>query len=145
MELTSTIPVSQYDSEERTSSAVFSSRYRKAWDDLQVHVGDDGSGNMLSGKDTLASQPSLATFQSTGPRKRDDTAMKAASEMTISPSRAGTMKSMGGISEAYHGSEEILVDDNQQTAPQHLPFNRNTGSTPGAKGRTIFPSEASID
>ena len=145
VELTSNIPVSQYDSEERTSSAVFSSRYRKAWDNLQVHSGVGDDGKKVSGNDTLASQPSLGTFQSTGPRKRDDVAVKTAgSEIMVSPSRAGTMKSVGGISEAYHGSEEILIDDDIQAAPQHLPYNRNAGNTPGEFSSSMNPLMASF-
>ncbi|OWA53905.1 hypothetical protein BV898_18324 [Hypsibius exemplaris] len=125
VELTSNIPVSQYDGDAGTSSAVFSSRYRKAWDNLQVHVEDGGKSGGINGKDTLASH---TTFQSTGPRRRDD-AKSTGSEVMVNASRAGTMKSVGGMSEAYHGSEEILIDDNQ-AAPQHLPFNHNAGNNP---------------
>lgn len=82
---------------------------------------------LAGGKDTPISQ---TTFKSTGPRLRDDNiqAVKSGSEMMISPSRAGTVKSMGsvgGISEALNESDEILID--QETALSH----QRHGNTPG--------------
>lgn len=115
----------QYDTDQESGANAFSSRYRKAWDNLQFQVEDAGAAG---GKDTPISQ---TTFKSTGPRLREENPVKAGTEIIVSPSRAGTVKSMGsagGISEALNESDEVLVD--QEMAPMQ----QRTLATPGKNG-----------
>ena len=129
VELTSSTTVTQYSDSDNGGAAAFNNRYRKAWDNLQLDNETGGKSGVEAGKDTPISQ---TTFKSTGPRRRDENPLSTQSEMVLTPSHAGTLKSVGGLSEAYHGSEEILVDDS--TIPQMHEHNLtvlNTGNGPG--------------
>ncbi|XP_055352640.1 mucin-17-like [Paramacrobiotus metropolitanus] len=127
------ISAAQYDTERESGAAnAFSHRYRKAWDNLQLQVTEAGPAAAVGGggKDTPISQ---STFKSTGPRLKDDHHNKASAEIVISPSRAGTVKSMGsvgGISEAFNEADEILVDQDTTMANGQLQFEH--GSSPDA-------------